>query len=369
MSKRKRLPADVQTILRLLSYCRPHGTRMDRTFRRKFLTGIPGAYVDAFKNVHVSRGDNPGVLWSCHTDTVHRTSGRQRLEYHASTGIVCLPTGSPSNCLGADDTIGVWLCLEMIRANVPGHYVFHYGEESGGIGSGKLARAIPETLRDFKLAIALDRAGYGDVITHQYGQRTCSEACAQSIGDLLQAADPYLGYQGTHGVYTDTAEYADLIPECTNLSVGYGSQHSRHEYADLGFARRLRDALIRVDWTQVLIDRDPSVRDFGGWRSYRNLGKWEYDDDRYNLDTPYDRDYTLNGGKLTPSGDPFWYDDVGLYKGVHTLRDDYPDPLTDDDDAYPVDPYDDDDDDDLIDDGYAPFWWQGRSTVIKGGKS
>ena len=172
MSRRRKLPPDIRAILRMLSYARPHGSRVDRSFRRRFLAHIPGAYVDAYANIHVSRGTDPRVLFSSHTDTVHRQQGRQRLEYHAPTGMVCLPDKSPSSCLGADDTIGVWLMTELIAANVPGHYVFHYGEESGGIGSSALARAIPETLADFDLAIALDRQGIGDVITHQITGRT-----------------------------------------------------------------------------------------------------------------------------------------------------------------------------------------------------
>jgi len=34
-------------------------------------------------------------------------------------------------------------------------------------------------------------------------------------------------------VYTDTAEFTDIIPECTNRSVGYAREHTQEESLDL----------------------------------------------------------------------------------------------------------------------------------------
>ena len=90
------------------------------------------------------------------------------------TDCVTLPDGSTRNCLGADDTAGVWLALELIRRQIAGRYVFHFGEERGGIGSGMLAHRHPDWLAECQMAIALDRAGYDEVITHQGGNRTAS---------------------------------------------------------------------------------------------------------------------------------------------------------------------------------------------------
>jgi hypothetical protein len=35
------------------------------------------------------------------------------------------------------------------------------------------------------------------------------------------------------GVYTDSAEFVDYIPECTNISVGYYSEHTVNEKQDI----------------------------------------------------------------------------------------------------------------------------------------
>lgn len=265
---RPTVPDDVGTLLEMLTWCRPHGTKADRQFRGQWIAPL-GARDDGHGNLWVHVGTGSRVLWSCHTDTVHRVSGRQRVEYHAATGLVVLPDKSPSNCLGGDDTVGVWLCREMIAAGVPGAYVFHYGEESGGIGSRAAARLSPGRFANYDVAIALDRGGTGDVVTHQFGGRTCSDVAAWSIAGLLHDAG-LRGYAPTHGVYTDTAEYADIIPECTNVSVGYGRQHSPAEFVNVTHARRLRDALIAADWGQVDTARLPGDSDFVDvWEEWR----------------------------------------------------------------------------------------------------
>src|SRR3546814_16306749 len=78
--------------------------------------------------------------------------------------------------LGADDGAGLWIMLGMIAAACPGLYLFHRGEEQGCLGSRWIERHTPELLANIDAAIAFDRAGLGDVITHQSYGRTCSAA-------------------------------------------------------------------------------------------------------------------------------------------------------------------------------------------------
>lgn len=241
-----------------------------------------GAVQDRHRNWHVTIGDS-SLVWSCHSDTVHRDGGRQAV---ARTGqILHLPAGSRSNCLGADDTVGLWLCLQMIAAGVPGRYIIHYGEERGGIGSRALARdpAWANVWARTSAVIALDRAGTQDVITHQYGGRTASDAFAASVAAVLHAADARLTYRpDPTGVYTDSAEYADAVPECTNLSVGYHGQHGPSEWTDLTHALRLRDALCTADWGGLVIARAPGEDDWGA--SGGALADWPGEEDAITAD-------------------------------------------------------------------------------------
>ena len=312
---RPTLPADVGVLLEMLTYCRPHGSRADRQFRSRYVLTLPGASVDDHRNIRVSVGDSR-IVWSSHTDTVHRRSGRQRVEYHAGSGLAVLPAKSTSNCLGADDTIGVWIMCEMVRAGVPGQYVFHYGEEAGGIGSRAYARAGGPVA---DLVVAFDRAGYGDVITHQWGGRTCSDGMAGQIAALLAGVDAKLRYAPAHGVYTDSAEYADTVGECTNLSVGYRGQHTSAEVADLGFARRLRDAVCVADWGGLVPEREPGdsgyVSVLDGWGDE----DWPaYDrgcDDAGERDVcPWCDEYTGGGDVCDVCGSLVGADDVPLWK-------------------------------------------------------
>jgi hypothetical protein len=64
------------------------------------------------------------------------------------------------------------------------------------------------------------------------------------------------------GSYTDSNEYAHIIPECTNLSVGYYSQHTAKETQDLNYVAQLRDALISADWSKLVISRDPAILEY-----------------------------------------------------------------------------------------------------------
>ena len=244
-------------LLKMLRTRRPMGSPTETRFRLEWIWSLDReVWQDDADNLHVvvprTDGTRSRVLWSCHTDTVHREDGKQIV--HLGPRHITLGDNTrPTNCLGADDTVGVWLCREMILAGVPGHYVFHYGEERGGIGSGTIAAMAPELYEGLDFAIALDRGGKRDVITHQAGSRGCSDLFARSLAKQLRSAGKYRPC--TTGIYTDTAEYADIIPECTNISVGYERQHSPHEFVDYWHALRLCETLTGFDETTLVVSR------------------------------------------------------------------------------------------------------------------
>lgn len=225
-------------LLGMLTTRRPAGSRSEKRFIRDYLQPL-GMVMDKAGNYSLRIGDAP-VLWSCHTDTVHDMGGTQNIIYTAP-GIIGLDPDSMSNCLGADDTAGVWLMREMILAKAPGLYVFHRAEEIGCIGSRWIVKNNPELLKDIKFAIALDRKGKTDVVTHQCG-RCCSDDFAKSLAAQLGP-----GYSPAYGVFTDTALYTGLVGECTNISVGYNGQHTEDESVDQEFLMELKDKLIRLD--------------------------------------------------------------------------------------------------------------------------
>ncbi len=142
---------------------------------------------------------------------------------------------------------------EMIEAGVPGLYAFHRGEERGGLGSRYVAAQEPERLAGIRAAIAFDRRGTSSIITHQSGERCCSEDFAASLSraiGLHHQADPT-------GTFTDTANYTDLIGECTNISVGYDAEHTPSETLDLDYLLCLRRAILNIDVGVLVYARNP----------------------------------------------------------------------------------------------------------------
>lgn len=235
----------------MLTYQRPAGSPAEAEFiERYILPHNPRCIIGGNYMVQVPGDDE--TLFSCHTDTVHKESGRQAVEYYEDLDLACVSGKDP---LGADNTAGVWLLLEMIEAGVPGTYLFHFGEERGCLGSRELAREEPLWLGSFKRAIAFDRRGTDSVITHQMGDRCCSDA----FGKALAAALGTLDYElDDTGLYTDTASYMRLIPECTNVSVGYDHEHTPNETLDLEHCRNLRDQVLLIDWASLPTHRDPN---------------------------------------------------------------------------------------------------------------
>src|SRR5882672_10816775 len=108
-------PFDLPLLFAMFTYCRPEGTATERAFVERFVLTLPHAIEDSFGNVHVIIGKSP-IVWSCHTDTVHRSPGFQTVHYDPNADSLCLSKKSrrTSACLGADDTTGVFLCHEMI---------------------------------------------------------------------------------------------------------------------------------------------------------------------------------------------------------------------------------------------------------------
>ena len=225
-----------------------------------------GGFFDDAGNYIVRIGDDSKVLYSSHTDTVHNKGGKQKIVINGD--LLKVSHTEQSNCLGGDCTTGVWLMLEMIRAKVKGLYIFHADEEIGGLGSSYIAKNHPDLFFGIDYAIAFDRKGTNSIITHQVGGRCCSNEFAASLAMLLP-----LGYvNDSGGTFTDTANYIDIIPECTNISVGYFNQHTINETQSISHAMSLRDAMLKFDETKLVCKRIAGEPDYDDLPYYSAYG-------------------------------------------------------------------------------------------------
>ena len=277
----------MERLLEMLSYTRAHQSEGERLFVDKFINPYnPKVYktgneVLAYV-VTVGGKKRPPVLWSSHVDTVHGKDDpvMQTVVYDESGGFAYKDDGRP---LGADDGAGVWLMLEMIDAKVAGTYIFHRGEERGGIGSSGMALHHKAWLSQFKWAIAFDRRGDSDIITEQSPGVCASDDFAKKLAMLINEGTG-LTYAGSpNGIFTDTANYRRLIPECTNLSVGYDNEHTGSETLDTWHLMNLRNAMIRftADMTNSLpATRDHTAPDpvplYGKYGGYGVWDTWNY---------------------------------------------------------------------------------------------
>jgi len=247
-----RMPGnEVKRIREMLSYRRPARSKTESEFISRYIDNVPDIYQDEYGNRLLLESDSK-VIISCHTDSVHHIPGKQVLNVSHQNIMSLHKHEHVSNCLGADDAAGVYAALRMIEAGVKVNYIFHRDEESGGRGSAWLAQEYSEWLSTFDICLALDRRGTNDVIVSQSWGMSASEEFSKGLA--LQLG---MEHKAADGIFTDSANYVDLIPECSNLSIGYQHEHTTRETLDLNYLERVIGALVSVDWTKVPVAREP----------------------------------------------------------------------------------------------------------------
>lgn len=268
----------IERLLELLTYKRRHGSGSESAaIANIVMPAVAKAdahWVDSFGNIYAKVGESKN-LFVAHCDTVHRDDGMQEILVDKELGIVYKPQGCGAP-LGADDGAGICILLEMLEHGVPGQYLLTRGEECGGLGSMHIVNNDPDFLRQFDRAVAFDRRGCTDVITHQFGGRCCSDEFAQALADQLNLESGLAYEPCPDGVFTDTANFTHLISECTNVACGYTAEHTEGEYLDLEAWMKLRDAVLNVDWESLPTVRSPEIKD-----------RWGFDQPTYGDDLKY----------------------------------------------------------------------------------
>jgi hypothetical protein len=212
---------------------------------------------DKYDNLYWIIGQ-PDTMFCAHLDTVDMGQPGKIFDVtHVIEGDIIKTDGQ--TILGADDKAGVVIMLHMIENNVPGFYLFTVGEEKGCVGSSNLSKTLQTKMdnkfKNIKKIVAFDRSGYSSVITHQMEQRCCSDEFANGlIKELGKYGLPFNIDVG--GVYCDSAEFADIFSECTNISVGYFDQHSKRERQDIAFLQKLADVCCKINWAELPVNRN-----------------------------------------------------------------------------------------------------------------
>ena len=237
-----------ETFLKLTEYTNPYGTESDLEPLLSNLTK------DKWGNYYIKIGESE-TLFTCHLDNYCKE--KEKIN-HIIEGDIIKTDGT--TILGADNKAGVVTLLYMISKGVNGFYYFFLGEEpilSGGCwGSSKLAEGKPNFLRKFKRAVAFDRKHKGSIITRQMAQQCCSDQFADALvkefskNGLIMRKDPT-------GYYTDTGNFIELIPECTNISIGVWDEHHKSERVDIRYVEEVAEASTKIDWDNLPTAREP----------------------------------------------------------------------------------------------------------------
>ena len=257
----------------------PHGKE------RGLIHHLPEGYQeDGMGNYYIQIGET-STMFTCHLDTADRV---QTSVKHVFDGNIIKTDGS--SILGADDKAGMTAILYMIKKKVPGLYYFFIGEEVGCVGSKRLANAWNKTefSKYIKKVVSFDRRGTDSIITYQMFGRCCSDEFAKELANRMNATGNHMRMRlDDTGILTDSAKFVKLVPECTNISVGYQNEHTGRECQDIDFLRRLCITISNVDWETLPISRNPLEEEEAEF-CYGGL----YGDDEYENSEWLEENYT-----------------------------------------------------------------------------
>lgn len=209
---------------------------------------------DDYGNYFYKIGDS-STMFVCHLDNYCNTVKKVN---HVIDNNIIKTDGK--TILGADDKAGLVILLYMIENKVPGLYYFFIGEEVGCIGSDKTSMEWyrSEIAKKISKVISFDRKGKTSVITEQLYGICCSDKFAKELSNRLNSTGHNLNFRPDNtGLITDSAQFAYIVPECTNISVGYENEHTLGEYQDIDFLSRLCKSVCSIDWETLPIERIP----------------------------------------------------------------------------------------------------------------
>lgn len=296
----KRIAMNIkEKFLELTSRTYPHGTEED-----VFPLLNSELQKDEFGNLFIKIGESD-VMFTSHLDTA--TSALTQVN-HVFDGKIIKTDGK--SILGADDKAGVTIMLYMIENKIPGLYYFFLGEEVGCIGSRKVANVQKDQkIEGINKVISFDRRGTDSVITFQSSQRCCSDVFGEALSKQLNLADDTFSYKNDPtGILTDSVQFIKIYSECTNISVGYRSEHTFAEQQDIEHLTKLAEACLKVDWNGLPVERDPSKTEYKSYGGYSGSAYgWDAWDD---YDYGYSSSSRINSWKKTEAKtEKVWFHD------------------------------------------------------------
>ena len=139
--------------------------------------------------------------------------------------------------LGADDRVGVYMILSLIKDGFRPYILFTTDEESGGAGASKFSAVYRKLLEKTKIKymIQLDRCGFNDCVFYDCDNQEFEH------------------YINTFGWETARGTFSDISIICpatglagVNLSVGYFYEHTNTEMLNMYIVNRNYDIICEM---------------------------------------------------------------------------------------------------------------------------
>jgi len=276
---------------------------------------------DEYGNYYTKIGDSK-TLFVCHLDAVTKQKLKVNKITYSKNGKEFVRTDG-FTILGSDDKTGVVILLNMIDKKVPGTYYFFIGEEVDYVGSGLVFKEKYDFLSEFDRSISFDRKGYGSIINRQKGEWCCSDEFVRELSvefrryGMKFKADKF-------GAGTDSAIFMGIIPECTNLSVGYFNEHTYKEEQDMDYMIELANVVTKINWEKLPTVREPLSFDTEDPEDFRK----ETDLPEYKLFNIFDKidnliydktkSYAINSNFFKPNKE-MKYSQIKDYKGINNF--------------------------------------------------
>lgn len=157
-------------------------------------------------------------LWKMYD--FYQTATELKEIYHDQVkGVMWSPDG-----LGADDRVGVFMILSLVRAGIRPSILFTTDEESGSASGYDFALQYKHKFQNYGVnyLIELDRSGVNDCVFYK-----CDNP------DFTKYIERY-GFKTGTGSFTDISVICPIIKTAgVNLSVGYWNEHSKTEMINL----------------------------------------------------------------------------------------------------------------------------------------
>lgn len=229
--------------------------------------------IDSFANIFVTKNtSNPdyyvGVI--AHTDCVLQHNNKS---INVKNGKIFgrNPVNEKQIGLGADDTVGVCIALQLLKAFPDLKVCFTTEEEIGFNGADTAAENI-NFFHDVSYLIQADRHGSSDLITFTNGIYSASE-------DWLQEVTPIMckhGYKEEYGIGTDVGVISEKLElSGVNISCGYYSEHTDKEYIVISETQKCLDFMEDII-KNVPLDRQYEIKiDYKAYNRYFGSKSYE----------------------------------------------------------------------------------------------